>query len=285
MNSATNHGSRAMAKAPTTTADGLVYVVDESGIKSMKLVRPDGTAEPIGKPLGAELPSAVADGKGGWLFAARGKEGDALAIFRNSTLEREGATEVAPAAFKKVESMASNKDGKTLFVLGKLADEPISLYKIPKGIRAPILVTASDEFAINPVGDTALLVRKGKLDLYDLAKAKATPVAGIDSPVRHPVFSANGKKIAYVRLVDKSWSLFVSDRDGKNPTRLTKADIAEVSYPMFSKDGKKVVYTASEKGKSMVYQVAIDGKALPVAIKPTVDGNFAIASAVGRAAR
>lgn len=60
----------------------------------------------------------------------------------------------------------------------------------------------------------------------------------------HPVWSPDGKKIAYVSDVVGTPDLWVMDADGSNPVRLT-SDAGDESFPEWSPDGMRIAYAAS----------------------------------------
>lgn len=70
--------------------------------------------------------------------------------------------------------------------------------------------------------------------------------------LRQPAVSAS--KLAFVYSGD----IWVADRDGKNPTRLTTHPADEFA-PAFSPDGKWVAFSARYDGNTDVYVVSVDG--------------------------
>ncbi|WP_376694713.1 S41 family peptidase [Wenzhouxiangella sp. EGI_FJ10305] len=68
----------------------------------------------------------------------------------------------------------------------------------------------------------------------------------------HPAVSAD--HLAFVYAGD----LWISDRDGNEPRRLTSA-AAEENNPYFSPDGKRIAYAAEYEGNTDVYIIDVDG--------------------------
>lgn len=96
-------------------------------------------------------------------------------------------------------------------------------------------------------------MRKLTLALFALAAAGLPATAGDD--VRLLSSPAIGPdKIAFVYGED----LWVADRDGKNPRRLT-TDIGVESNPSFSKDGKLIAFSASYEGNTDIYTIPVEG--------------------------
>src|SRR5262245_32511747 len=66
--------------------------------------------------------------------------------------------------------------------------------------------------------------------------------------------AVSAKHIAFVYADD----LWVADRDGKNPRRLT-SDIGIETYPCFSPDGALIAFSAQYDGNIDVYSIPVAG--------------------------
>ncbi|MCU0704530.1 MAG: hypothetical protein MUF18_11185 [Fimbriiglobus sp.] len=96
-------------------------------------------------------------------------------------------------------------------------------------------------------------MRKFTLALLACLAAGLTATAGDDVRLlSRPAIGPN--KIAFVYGED----LWVADRDGKNPKRLT-TDAGVESYPAFSKDGSFIAFSAMYDGNTDVYTIPSDG--------------------------
>ena len=96
-------------------------------------------------------------------------------------------------------------------------------------------------------------MRKFTLALFAVAAIGLPAVAGDD--VRLLSSPAIGPdKIAFVYGED----LWVADRDGKNPKRLT-TDLGVESNPAFSKDGKLIAFSAAYDGNTDIYTIPVEG--------------------------
>src|SRR5215211_3071135 len=83
--------------------------------------------------------------------------------------------------------------------------------------------------------------------------ATATAVDTADTRLLSmPAVSA--KHVAFVYADD----LWVADRDGKNPRRLT-SDIGVETYPNFSPDGSLIAFSAQYDGNTAVYTIPVTG--------------------------
>lgn len=74
---------------------------------------------------------------------------------------------------------------------------------------------------------------------------------------RWPAFSADGKKIVFVRNDPSSTDVYVMNANGTDTTRLTVGALA--SQPSFSPDGTKIVFTRSVEAVPQIYVMNIDG--------------------------
>ena len=79
---------------------------------------------------------------------------------------------------------------------------------------------------------------------------------GLDGSFR-PVFSPNGKKIAFIGDRGDDFDVFVMSADGTGERKVIDADAFSVA---FSPDGKKLAYTSFENGSNAdVFSVNLDG--------------------------
>lgn len=79
-----------------------------------------------------------------------------------------------------------------------------------------------------------------------------------------PVWSPDGKKIAYALLDESHFDIFIQDENGQNLQRLTSAKkpngkSANNEDPSFSPDGRFIAFVSDRTGSSQVYIVSIDG--------------------------
>jgi Tol biopolymer transport system component len=74
-----------------------------------------------------------------------------------------------------------------------------------------------------------------------------------------PQFSPDGKKIVFASDRLGSTDIWVCNRDGSNPVRLTR--MGTVGTPRWSPDGRQIVFDAPASGTFGVYVVSVDGGA------------------------
>ena len=93
-----------------------------------------------------------------------------------------------------------------------------------------------------------------------------------------PVFSPDGKKIAYVKYSSdaKSCSIWTMNIDGSEQVQITDAKKGYAYHPRWSPDGTKIVFEASKKDKKDfdIYIIDTDGNNLTqVTINKSYDGQ------------
>ena len=76
-----------------------------------------------------------------------------------------------------------------------------------------------------------------------------------------PRWSPDGKKIAFIRYMDKdniqtSGEVFIMNADGTNQQRLTHNNVAE-GYPSWSSDGNNIAFSSGRNGKHEVYVMEV----------------------------
>ncbi|HEX8246650.1 MAG TPA: protein kinase [Pyrinomonadaceae bacterium] len=72
-------------------------------------------------------------------------------------------------------------------------------------------------------------------------------------------FSPDEKRIVYADRKDGQKDLWIADRDGANPARLTD-DAAEDSEPVWHKDGERVIYNSNRNGIKQICLAFLDGR-------------------------
>ena len=121
--------------------------------------------------------------------------------------------------------------------------------------------TATTSFSIQAVAPTGKLV----FSSFDGARWQIH-ASGVDGSARAKVFSSgahefepawspDGRRLAFSRLVDDQWDIFVRERDG-TLTRITNTPggLSETS-PAWSPDGSKLAFTRAQPGGSLIYVV------------------------------
>jgi Tol biopolymer transport system component len=88
--------------------------------------------------------------------------------------------------------------------------------------------------------------------------------------VTAPRWSADGLRLTYTAFLDGQAEVYVLDRLGAEPRRLTEATSNEV-YPSWSADGRWIYYGSDRSGRMEVWRQPVGGGA---AEQVTTDGGF-----------
>jgi TolB protein len=101
----------------------------------------------------------------------------------------------------------------------------------------------------------------GNTDLFriDLASGATTPVSQTPGLNTGASVSPNGRHIALTLSKDGNSEIYVVDRDGKNPRRLTNEPWAIDSSPSWSPDGKRIAFVSDRFGNPQIFVMEADG--------------------------
>lgn len=75
----------------------------------------------------------------------------------------------------------------------------------------------------------------------------------------HPAFSPNGERIAFASQRSGNQEIWISERDGSNPVRLTFFDGPLASTPRWSPDGTQIAFDSRGEGHADVYVTGTAG--------------------------
>ncbi len=114
---------------------------------------------------------------------------------------------------------------------------------------------AADEPAPRP--ELLLVLRDGDIHTIAPDGLGLTPLTDTEDPESSPVFSPDGRRIAFVR----SEEVFVMNADGTGEVNLSQHP-ADDRDPVFSPDGRQVAFVSDRDGNDEVYVVAADGSGL-----------------------
>lgn len=98
---------------------------------------------------------------------------------------------------------------------------------------------------------------KAQADIWIMDSNGRKPLQLTTSGAKQPVFSPDGKWIAFVSTRQGKYGIWIMSHDCKVKKRLTTKITDE--HPSWSPDGKKIVYTAFSKGNYAIWQMDKDG--------------------------
>jgi Tol biopolymer transport system component len=127
--------------------------------------------------------------------------------------------------------------------------------------------------SLSPHGETLAFssIDANELHLYTLSLDGGLPKRLVDAPAREPVFSPDGKMIAYVEdkgLGQGGGGLWVVPANGGAPTRVAVAGNA--SSPVWSPDGRMLAFV-DDAAASGIHIVHLGPDGTPVGEKITID--------------
>jgi Tol biopolymer transport system component len=116
----------------------------------------------------------------------------------------------------------------------------------------------------SPVGNQIVAAasefNKSNLLIFDVDEGTMYKVLGAIftyAGVQSPIWSPDGQKIAYFCSFGTNWEIFVVDKEGGIPTRLTFHPAMD-RYPIWSPDGEKILFTSWRDGRDF-YIIDADG--------------------------
>ena len=78
---------------------------------------------------------------------------------------------------------------------------------------------------------------------------------------RQPVWSPDGRRVAFASIRDGNWEIYAVNADGSGLTRLTNNDALDWQ-PVWSPDGRRVAFVSEQDGNEEIYAARADGSEL-----------------------
>jgi Tol biopolymer transport system component len=148
-----------------------------------------------------------------------------------------------------------------IYVVPAAGGKPREIYENNRGALA-----VNYRMSLSPHGETIAFsnVDAGEFHIYKMPVAGGTLQRLVDAPAREPVFSPDGKMIAFVEdklMGREGGGLWVVPVENGSPTLV--ADAGNATSPIWSPDGKMIVFLDSgANNKIHIVRVSPDGKAI-----------------------
>jgi len=162
-------------------------------------------------------------------------------------------------------------DGREI-VYSLMQETAFELWRMPIVGGPARLITASTDFLSDPT-----VAHQGSRLAYAVASTNESlwrvdlsgsdpPKTGPPIPVMHstqaeidPMYSPDGRKVAFSSDRTGTWAIWVSDPDGRDPLQLTHGTGLWVGSPRWSPNGSLIAFDSVQEGKSEIYVVPAGG--------------------------
>jgi eukaryotic-like serine/threonine-protein kinase len=195
----------------------------------------------------------------------------------NTVLERGLDRELNPvgqprALIKNIAiyEMVVAKDAREIFYTDGSEAEGTALWRcrLAPG-AAPLLIHATaDRYsspAVSPdlrrlafAVDRSYRIATWKLDLGEKPPKPAPLLASTHTDL-NPSYSPDGRQIAFHSTRTGASDIWIADRDGANPKRLTFTNARTTATPRWSPDGRWIAFESNESGQTEVYVIRSNG--------------------------
>jgi hypothetical protein len=135
--------------------------------------------------------------------------------------------------------------------------------------NVPILVQQT------PVSIPVTVQMTQTLQLNQCAPGGALTIS-TDNSIRSPVYTPDGKQIAFMVIQYPAWQIAVANADGRNVRLLTRIDPLDFVNPdsvapTWSPDGKQILFLSNRHGKWEFFAINADGTNLRQVLKNVTD--------------
>jgi hypothetical protein len=207
-------------------------------------------------------------------FAYQANLSAPIGIYRNTSVNIQGATQVVAPTYSVVSQLMVSPDGSTLAYVAATGEGQRRLYRVAaSGASAPVLLDAAEQAAVSPTGDRVVYSRPtpGSSDAGDIwsrpLKSAGDAVQLTNSPAddTYPTFSRDGSRVVFSSGATFFESdLFTMKSDGTDVVRVTNTPDVVEAGATFNEAGSQIAYIATDNSDSTnsgVYRIAASGDA------------------------
>ncbi len=139
-------------------------------------------------------------------------------------------------------------------------------------ITGHLSTSLSPVWALDGDGLAYLSYFEGRPGIYwaDLVTGRKTAVVAEEQPAYSPSVCPDGRRILFSRPVDGNMEIFIVERDGAAPRRVTRSSRIDTN-PSCSPDGERIAFTSSRSGTPQIYVMNVDGTNLE---RVTFEGSY-----------
>lgn len=125
--------------------------------------------------------------------------------------------------------------------------------------------------ALSPDGKTLAIDLQGSLWLLPSGGGQAAPIGDKFSDVRQPVWSPDGRNLAFQAHRDGNWHIWTIGRDGTDQRAVTSGPFDD-REPDYSRDGRRIVFSSDRSGNYDIWEQRLDtGELRQVTTHPAND--------------
>jgi hypothetical protein len=270
--------------------DVVVYTEGVGAATEIRTIKQDGSQDALYASIpqlyrGFGIDPSRANVK---LFGYHTAADEPYGIYRNTTINREGATEIVPPTYGYVDQIQVSPDGSTIyFVAASGTDGEAKLFSVPFAGGTPAVIDNAETFHLNQAGDKIVYSKPvgGDGELF----VRSVPSTGEPVQITNneqedllPQWNKQGNRIVFAR--DKQigqefrFDLYTISPTGTNETQLTATDDQDERGASFNSAGDAIAYSAigGPTTGDGLYRVPVAG-GTRVAIKQTdgiLDGTY-----------
>ncbi len=139
--------------------------------------------------------------------------------------------------------------GSLLFLAASCTGKPVDSTTVtPPAISITMTEGTNMSTAVSPDGATIIVALQGTLWTLPSSGGAATALTPAEMDAQEPVFSADGKLVAFYAFSKDGWSVWTMAPDGTGLTQRSEAGPGDARYPSFSPDGATLLYSSDTEG-------------------------------------